>query len=319
MNVLIFCFLISFIASLLLGELLIPVLHKLKFGQYIKKDAPEAHKKKAGIPTMGGIIFISSSIITNLIFVKHITWENYICLFALISFGSIGLLDDGLKILRKQNEGLTAKQKMILLIIISIVFSFIGYSRNSIGSSIVIPFYGKTLDLGIYYVPFIVLYYISITNSVNLTDGLDGLCTSVTLIVMTFFILVSFALGYYSISIFCSTIAGSLLGFLRYNSFPAKIIMGDTGALALGGAIGIVGMVLKLPLIVIIVGGVYVLETLSDIIQITSYKLTRKRVFKMAPIHHSLELSGVHEAKIVSIFSILTTILCLLGYLTLLK
>jgi phospho-N-acetylmuramoyl-pentapeptide-transferase len=319
MNILIFCILSSFIISLLIGQLLIPALHRLKFGQYIKKEVPEAHKKKAGIPTMGGIIFISSSIITNFIFVKHITWENYICLFALIAFGSIGLLDDGLKIFRKQNEGLTSKQKMLLLIIVSIVFSFIGYSRNSIGSSIVIPFYGKILDLGIYYVPFIIFYYVSLTNSVNITDGLDGLCTSVTLIVMTFFILVSFALGYYSVSIFCSTLVGSLLGFLRYNSFPAKIIMGDTGSLALGGAIGIVGMVLKLPLIVIIVGGVYVLETLSDIIQITSYKLTRKRVFKMAPIHHSLELSGVHEAKIVSIFSILTTILCLLGYLALLK
>jgi phospho-N-acetylmuramoyl-pentapeptide-transferase len=317
MNVLIFCILISFIISLLLGQLLIPALHRLKFGQYIKEEAPENHKKKAGTPTMGGIIFILSTIITNFLFVKHISFENYICLFALISFGIIGLLDDGLKIFRKKNEGLTSRQKMLLLIIVSTIFSFIGYNTNSIGSAIIIPFWGRLFNLGIYYVPFIVLYYISITNSVNLTDGLDGLCTSVTLMVMTFFTLVSFALGYYSVSIFCAVIVGSLLGFLRYNSFPAKIIMGDTGALALGGAIGVVGMTLKLPLIVIIVGGIYVLETLSDIIQITVFKITGKRFFKMAPIHHSLELSGWHEAKIVSVFCIITTILCLLGFLAL--
>lgn len=317
MNVIIFCILISFVVSLLLGQLLIPILHKLKFGQYIREDSPESHKKKAGIPTMGGIIFILSSIITIFFFVKHMSFETYICLFAFISFGFIGLLDDGMKILHKKNEGLTARQKMLLLIIISLVFSFFGYRSSSIGSSIIIPFYGRILDLGIYYVPFIILYYISITNSVNLTDGLDGLCTSVTLMVMTFFILVSFALGYYSISLFCAVVVGSLLGFLRYNSFPARIIMGDTGALALGGAIGAVGMILKLPLIVIIVGGIYVLETLSDIIQITSYKLTGKRIFKMAPIHHSLELSGWHEAKIVSLFCIITTVLCLLGFLAL--
>ncbi len=317
MNAIIFYILISFIISLLLGKLLIPVLHKLKFGQYIREEGPESHKKKAGTPTMGGIIFIISSIITIFIIGNHISKESYICIFALISFGFIGLLDDSLKILRKKNEGLTSKQKMLLLIIVSLVFSFIGYKSNSIGSAIIIPFYGRMLDIGIYYIPFIILYYISLTNSVNLTDGLDGLCGSVTLLVMTFFIVISFAFGYYSVSIFCAAIAGSLLGFLRYNSFPAKIIMGDTGALALGGAIGAVGMILKLPLIVVIVGGIYVFEALSDIIQITSFRLTGKRIFKMAPIHHSLELSGWHEAKIVSVFCIITTALCLLGFLAL--
>lgn len=315
MNLLILCTLTSFVISLLLGKLFIPVLHRLKFGQYIKTEVPETHKKKAGTPTMGGLLFIASSIITNFLFIKHISLENYICIFALISFGIIGLLDDALKILRKKNEGLTARQKMFLLIIVSLLFSYIGY--NSIGTSIVIPFYGRVYDLGIYYVPFIMFYYISVTNSVNITDGLDGLCGSVTIMVITFFALVSFALGYYSLSIFCAALVGALLGFLRYNSFPARIIMGDTGALALGGAIGAVGMILKLPLIVVIVGGMFVLEVLSDIIQIASYKLTRKRVFKMAPIHHSLELSGWHEAKIVSTFCIITTILCLLGFLAL--
>lgn len=302
---------------MLLGQLLIPVLHKLKFGQYIREDGPESHRKKAGTPTMGGLIFILSSIITIFVFMRHINFETYIALMAMISFGAIGLLDDCLKIFRKQNEGLTARQKMTLLIIVSLFFAYLGYKNTSIGSSIIVPFYSRIFNLGIFYVPFIILYYISITNAVNITDGLDGLCTSVTLMVMTFFILVSYSFGYYSLSVFCGVVAGSLLGFLRYNAFPARIIMGDTGALALGGAIGAVSMILKLPLIIIVVGGIFVLEILSDVIQITSYKLTGKRVFKMAPFHHSLELSGWHEAKIVAVFSIITTILCLLGFLAL--
>jgi phospho-N-acetylmuramoyl-pentapeptide-transferase len=317
MSLIIICVLSSFIVSLILGQLLIPVLHKLKFGQHIREDGPESHKKKAGTPTMGGLIFITSSIITVFIFMKHITLETYLCLFSLISFGLIGLVDDSLKIFRKNNDGLSSKQKMLLLIFVSLIFSLLGYRSNLIGSSIIIPFYKKAFDLGVYYIPFIVFYYISITNSVNLTDGLDGLCTSVTLVVLTFFIMVSFSLGLYSISVFCAIIVGSLLGFLRYNSFPARIMMGDTGSLALGGLIATVAMILKLPLIIILVGGIFVLEALSDIIQVTYFKLTGKRVFKMAPIHHSFELSGWHEAKIVVTFCIITTVLCLIGFLAL--
>lgn len=318
MNLLIIYSLVSFIISLLLGHFLIPILHRLKFGQPIREEGPESHQKKAGTPTMGGLIFILSSIITIFVIGKHINKEIYICLLSLICFGFIGLLDDGLKIYRKKNEGLTVKQKMFLLLAAAAAFSFIGYRSGSIGSAILIPFYGRMLNLGIYYIPFMIFYYISLTNSVNLTDGLDGLCTSVTLMVMTFFTLISYSLGYYTLSIFCAVIVGSLLAFLRYNSFPARIIMGDTGALALGGAIGAAGMILKLPLIVILVGGIYVLEALSDLIQIFFYKFTGKRVFKMAPIHHSLELSGWHEAKVVSLFCIITTVLCLVGYLALL-
>lgn len=317
MKLIIFSGLVSFLVAIILGWLLIPVLHRLKFGQYIREDGPASHKKKAGTPTMGGLIFILSSIITIFGFMKHINNETYIALLALIAFGAIGLLDDCLKIFRKQNEGLSAKQKMALLIVVSAVFAYLGYSNTSIGSSIIVPFYRRVFDLGIFYIPFIIFFYISITNAVNITDGLDGLCTSVTLMVMTFFVLVSFTLGYYSISVFCGVLAGALLGFLRYNAFPARIIMGDTGALALGGAIGVVCMMLKLPLIIIIVGGVFVLEILSDVIQIASFKLTGKRVFKMAPFHHSLELSGWHETKIVTVFCILTTIFCLLGFVAL--
>jgi phospho-N-acetylmuramoyl-pentapeptide-transferase len=317
MTIIIFSILLSFFVSTLLGQLLIPVLHWLKVGQYIRGDGPASHQKKAGTPTMGGLIFILSSIITIFVFMKHINIETYIALLALVFFGGIGLLDDSMKIFRRQNEGLSVRQKMALLIIISSLFAYFGYNTISIGSSIIIPFYNKLFNLGILYIPFIIFYYISITNAVNITDGLDGLCTTVTLLVMTFFMLVSYAFGHYSLSVFCGALIGSLLGFLRYNAFPARIIMGDTGSLALGGAIGAVSMMLKLPLIIIIVGGIFVLEIASDVIQITSFKLTGKRVFKMAPFHHSLELSGWHEVKIVSMFCIVTTILCLLGFLAL--
>lgn len=317
MNIIIFCTLISFLISLILGQFLIPILHMLKFGQHIREDGPKSHLKKAGTLTMGGLIFILSSIITMFIFKKHINFQTYIAILALVSFGAIGFLDDFLKIFRKQNEGLTAKQKMALLIILSSFFAYLGYNTSSIGSSIIVPFYSEIFSLGIFYIPFIIFYYISITNAVNLTDGLDGLCTSVTLIVMIFFTIVSYAFGYYSLSIFCGIVVGSLLGFLKYNAFPAKIIMGDTGALALGGTIGAVSMILKLPLIILIVGGIFVFEILSDVIQITSFKLTGKRVFRMAPFHHSLEISGWHEAKIVALFSIITTMLCLVGFLAL--
>lgn len=317
MKLIIFSGLVSFLIAIILGWLLIPVLHRLKFGQYIREDGPASHKKKAGTPTMGGLIFILSSIITIFGSMKHINNETYIALLALVAFGAIGLLDDCLKIFRKQNKGLSAKQKMALLILVSSVFAYLGYSNDSIGSSIIVPFYRRSFELGIFYIPFIIFFYISITNAVNITDGLDGLCTSVTLMVMTFFILVSYSLGYYSISVFCGVLVGALLGFLKYNVFPARIIMGDTGSLALGGAIGVVCMMLKLPMIIIIVGVIFVLEILSVVIQITSFKLTGKRVFKMAPFHHSLELSGWHETKIVAVFCIITTILCLLGFVAL--
>lgn len=207
-------------------------------------------------------------------------------------------------------------QKMILLIFVSSIFAFYAYHNSSIGPSIIIPFTGRMFNLGILYIPFIIFYYVATTNAVNLTDGLDGLATSITLLVMAFFALLSFSMGYYSSAIFCGCVSGSLLGFLRYNSYPARIIMGDTGSIALGGIVATVAIILKNPLIVIIVGGIYVIETLSVIIQVISFKLTGKRIFKMAPIHHSFELSGWHEAKIVSVFSIITTILCLIAYLS---
>ena len=316
MSNIIFAVLLSFLISTIAGLIIIPSFSKLNLGQNIREEGPKNHSKKAGTPTFGGIIFIFSISIALPLTIKQLNKEVIIMLYALLSFGLIGLIDDTLKKIHKKNEGLTVKKKFILLLFVSTVFAFYGYNSTYIGSSIVIPFTGKILHLGWLYIPFIIFYYVATTNGVNLTDGLDGLATSVTLLIMAFFVLVSIGMGYYSLSIFCACVAGSLLGFLRYNSYPAKIIMGDTGSLALGGVVATAAMLLKNPLIILIVGGIYVLETLSVVLQIFSCRVLGKRIFKMAPIHHSFELSGWHEAKIVSIFSIITTILCLIGFLS---
>lgn len=316
MNNIIYAVLLSFLISLITGFLLIPLFNKFKLGQNIRKEGPQSHNKKAGTPTFGGIIFIFSTIITMSLFIKQCNKETMIVLCAFLAFGFIGFIDDVLKKIHKKNEGLNSKQKMILLLFVSSIFAFYAYGNSSIGSLILIPFTGRLFDFGVLYIPFIIFYYVSTTNAVNLTDGLDGLATSITLLVMTFFALVSFGMGYYSLAIFCGCVVGSLLGFLRYNSYPAKIIMGDTGSIALGGMVATVAVILRNPLIVIIVGGIYVIETLSVIIQVTSFKLSGKRIFKMSPIHHSFELSGWHETKIVSVFSIITTILCLIAFLS---
>ncbi|APF25802.1 phospho-N-acetylmuramoyl-pentapeptide-transferase [Clostridium sporogenes] len=316
MSTIIYAVLFSFLLSTITSLFLIPLFKKLNLGQSIKNGIPISHKKKAGTPTFGGIIFIFSSIITMLFMIKNYNKELLLVISSLIAFGLIGFIDDTLKKIHKKNEGLTSKGKMILLLFVSSIFAIYSYYNPSIGSIIMFPFTKKLFDLRILYIPFIIFYYVSTTNALNLTDGLDGLATSITLLVVTFFIFLSFGMGHYTLSISCGCIAGALLGFLRYNCYPAKIIMGDTGSLALGGAIATIAMILKNPFIVIIVGGIYVIEALSSLIQIVFFKLFGKRIFKMAPIHHSFELHGWHETKIVSVFSIITAILCLIGFLS---
>lgn len=313
MSLIIYSVLIAFFLSILQGPLLIPMLHKLKFGQNIRSEGPKSHLKKAGTPTMGGFIFMISTIITMLILVRHTNDEAMVALYCFISFGVIGLIDDMLKITRKKNEGLTSKQKMLLLVVVSGLIGY--YASIKIGTDIMVPFLNRNIDLGMWYVPFIIIYFAATTNSVNLTDGLDGLATCVTVVVMTFLALVSNMMFHSTLAIFCGALAGALLGFLKFNSYKAQIFMGDMGSLALGGAVAAVGMILKIPLLVIIVGGVYVMEALSVIIQVVVFKATGKRVFKMSPIHHHFELIGWHETKVVAIFSIITVILCLIGFL----
>ena len=304
---------IALITSLILGPIFIPILHKLKFGQNIRGEGPKSHLKKAGTPTMGGIIFFIAAAVTVLVMHYHFGSKVMILFYSLLAFGFIGFLDDMLKIIHKNNLGLRAAQKMILLLIFSVAFALYGYKY--IGTDLIIPIFNFNIDLRYLYIPFIVIYYAGVTNAVNLTDGLDGLATSVTIIVFTFFAICGYKMGYLEITVFSLTLIGALLGFLRYNAYPAKIFMGDTGSLALGGAIATLALMLKLELLLVVVGGIYVMETLSVIIQVTSFKLTGKRVFKMAPIHHHFEQLGWSEVKIVLTFAAITTVLCILGFI----
>ncbi|MGL5150781.1 MAG: phospho-N-acetylmuramoyl-pentapeptide-transferase [Clostridium sp.] len=309
-----FSFGVGVVIALILGPIFIPMLHKLKFGQNIRQDGPQSHLKKAGTPTMGGIIFILAVTLVMILKRYNIAEEGMIVLYSMIAFGFIGFLDDMLKIVKKENEGLKAYQKMILLLVFSTLLAFYGY--KVIGTELIIPFFGE-VNFGILYIPLIIIYYSAFTNAVNLTDGLDGLCTSVTVIVLTFFTLVAYRMGHYSVAVFSIGLIGALLGFLKFNAYPARVFMGDTGSLALGGALATIALILKGPWIFFLVGGIYVLETLSVVIQVTSFKLTGKRVFKMAPIHHHFEQIGWSETKIVIVFSVITTILCIIGFLAL--
>ena len=309
----IIAFVLSLGVSLLLGPLIIPMLHKLKFGQNIREEGPKNHLKKAGTPTIGGLIFITSTIVSMIIMRYKPTDEGMIAMYGMLAFGLIGFLDDMLKIIHKHNEGLTSKQKFLLQLLFSVIAAWYGYTV--IGTKISILFTNIQVNLGWLFIPFVMFYFVALTNAVNLTDGLDGLNTSVTIIVMIFFALVSFKTGHESVAVFSVALIGGLIGFLKYNKYPAKVFMGDTGSIALGGAISTILLILKNPLIIIIVGGIYVLETVSVIIQVTYYKKTKKRFFKMAPIHHHFEQLGWSEVKIVTVFSAVTAILCLVGFI----
>lgn len=306
---------LSLVIALVLGPIAIPALRRLKFGQNIRKEGPQSHMKKAGTPTIGGIIFIASTLIT--LVALRLKWNDdaMIILYSLIAFGFIGFLDDLLKIIKKDNEGLKAWQKMLLLLIFSGAIAYYGYLNLS--RSIIIPFIGKEVPLNILYIPFVIIVYAATTNAVNLTDGLDGLASTVSVLVLTFFAVGAFILGKPSVAVFCIALIGGLLGFLKYNAYPARIFMGDTGSLAIGGAIATIAIILEIPFILFIVGGIYVVEALSVILQVGSFKLTGKRIFKMAPLHHHFEQCGWSEVKIVTVFSIVTMILCIIGFVAL--
>lgn len=306
---------ISFIVASILGPIIIPLLHKLKFGQNIRQEGPKSHLKKAGTPTIGGLIFIFATIITMFVMVGNPTDEAMIALYSFVGFGFVGFLDDLLKIIKKKNEGLTSGQKMILLLVVSGFLTW--YAYKYIGTSINIPFLNGQINLGLFYIPFAMFYFAGVTNAVNLTDGLDGLATSVTVLVTTFLGIISYNLGHISLAIFCVALAGALLAFLRFNAFPARVFMGDTGSLALGGAVAMVALILKMPLILVLIGIIYVIETLSVILQVASFKLTGKRIFKMAPIHHHFEQLGWSETKVVSVFSIITVVFCFIAFASL--
>ena len=315
----------AFIISLCMGMILIPVLHKLKFGQEIREEGPKWHAKKSGTPTMGGLIFIAAIFAMSAIccvlglffgidmpadstYLK--TLVMLLCLSAV--YGVIGFIDDYIKVILKRNLGLTAKQKFLLQLVAAVGFVCWAVYGMDIATVVKIPFTSIELDFGIWFVPFAALVIIATVNSVNLTDGLDGLATCVTCLVALFFILFADKVANRAVALFASILLGSLMGFLMYNKFPAKVFMGDTGSLFLGGAVCGMAIVTEQPLALLIVGLVYVIESLSVILQVISFKTTGKRIFKMSPIHHHFEMCGWSETKIVITFTIVTAVLCLL-------
>jgi len=300
---------IAFTLSVILGPIVIPFLRRLKVGQTEREDGVKSHLKKAGTPTMGGLIILSSTVLTSLLYIKD--YPKIIpILFLTIAFGIIGFLDDYIKVVLKRSDGFMPKQKFTAQIVVTGIFAF--YLVNSGMDMSVITFIsGKDLDLGWLTIPILFVAVLGTVNGVNFTDGLDGLASSVTVLVATFFTVIAIGTGSGIEPITCAVV-GALLGFLLFNVHPAKVFMGDTGSLALGGFVVGTAYVLRLPLFLIIVGFVYVVEVLSVILQVGFFKITKgKRLFKMAPIHHHFELCGWAETKIVGVFSIITAILCL--------
>lgn len=305
--------LISFVLSLVLGPVVIPFLRKLKMGQTERVEGVQSHLKKAGTPTMGGVIILASVIITSLFYVKD-NPKIIPVLFLTVGFGLIGFLDDYLKVVMKRSDGLYPKQKMGLQIVVTAIFAYYIVKVAKIPLTLLIPFSdGKYLDLGIFAVPLLFVAVIGTVNGTNFTDGLDGLASSVTVLVATFFTVVAVGTKSGIEPITCAVV-GALMGFLLFNVYPASVFMGDTGSLALGGFVIGAAYMMQMPLFVIIVGLIYVVEVLSVMIQVTYFKVTGgKRFFKMAPIHHHFELCGWSETRVVAVFSIATAILSLIA------
>ena len=306
--------LIAFGISVVLSPLVIPFLKKLKFGQFVRDDGPESHLKKSGTPTMGGLIILCSIVATSLIYVKQYP-KILPILFVTLGFGLIGFLDDYIKVVMKRSLGLRAWQKMALQIIVTGIFCYYIMTQTDLGGRMLIPFWHEHyLNVGFWYAPLLFFVVLGTVNGANFTDGLDGLASSVTVLIATFFTVVAIGMKAGIEPITCATV-GALLGFLVYNVFPARVFMGDTGSLALGGFVAATAYMLEMPLFIPIVALIYLVEVLSVIIQVVSFKTTGKRPFKMAPIHHHFELSGWPETKVVSIFAIVTAVLCLIGFL----
>ena len=308
--------LISFAISLVLGPIVIPFLRRLKMGQTERELGVQSHLKKNGTPTMGGAIFLIATTVTSLFYIRDYPMIIPV-LFLTLGFGLIGFLDDYLKVVLKRSDGLLPWQKMALQIVVTAVFAFYLVNYSNVSLTMKIPFWsGHYLNLGWFAVPVLFFAVIGTVNGVNFTDGLDGLASSVTLIVAVFFTVVSLGMNSGVEPITCAVV-GSLMGFLLFNVYPAKVFMGDTGSLALGGFVASTAYMLKMPIFIVIIAFIYFIEVLSVIIQVVSFKLTGKRVFRMAPIHHHFELGGWPESKVVAIFSIVTAVLCVVGLLAL--
>ena len=305
---------LAIVISAAAGPILIPVLHRLKFGQEIRTVGPSWHKAKSGTPTMGGIIFILAAVAVTLLFARNT--KGIAMLAIALAFGAIGFVDDFIKVVMKRNLGLTALQKFLAQVFVAVVFVLAGMHFHLLHTSVVVPFLQLPLDLKWVYIPFAVFLMVGVPNAVNLTDGLDGLASSVTVVVSLFFTIAALGVHDAPVAVFAAVITGGCLGFLLFNAYPAKVFMGDTGSLFLGGAVVAMALMLDLGLVLVIVGGVYVVETLSVILQVTSFKLTGKRIFKMTPIHHHFEMCGWSERKIVLAAILASVVLAFIAWLS---
>lgn len=308
---------VSFLIVLFLGPVVIPLLRRLKVGQSIREEGPKSHFSKSGTPTMGGVLIILG-IVISISTSGYYTKEILAVSFFIIGFGVIGFIDDYIKVVLKRNLGLKAMQKIIGQLIFALLLALYGSRYSIYGTKLIIPFVNAYIDLGVLYLPFTVFVVLGIVNAVNLTDGLDGLNTGVTLIVMATFSLIANSLkstneAYQGLAIISAAVSGSCLGFLKHNAHPAKVFMGDTGSLALGGAVAAVAVLTNLILVIPIIGGIYFAEAVSVIMQVFYFKRTGKRIFKMAPLHHHFEMCGWKETKVVGVFWIVTVILAFIG------
>ncbi len=310
---------IAFILGAVLTPALIPMLRKLKFGQLIREDGPQGHLKKAGTPTMGGIAFLAAIVITGLLFVKK--YPNTLpVLLITLGFGLVGFADDFLKIKHKHNEGLTVKQKFLLQLVMTGIYCWYRMKNVADAAVIKLPFTDVTWDMKWLYIPFFIFVVLGTDNGVNLNDGLDGLCSSVTMIIALFLTALSALYGG-GLEPLTAAVAGALLGFLLFNTNPAKVFMGDTGALALGAFVSASFLELRQPLMILVAGFVYFIEVFSVMLQVGYFKYTKKkygqgrRIFRMSPIHHHFELGGWSEPRVVIVFTAVTIFLCAAAYL----
>ena len=313
----VFAIMIGFLAAIVFGLVLIPILRRKKIGQRISIYVGDTHKKKEGTPTMGGLIFVIPTVLATLLLLLtgkiEFTPNLLIILFVFVGYSFIGFLDDYLSLKKKNNEGLTTYQKLFLQLIVALVFFWL-YMQKGGETALIVSTLGIHIEMGWFYGVFLLFILIGASNAVNLTDGLDGLAGGLSAIAFIAFSLISLAVGFEEIGIFSFILTGALMGFLIFNTHPAKIFMGDTGSLALGGFVASTAYMLQMPIFIIIVGMIYLVEVLSVMIQVTYFKKTGgKRIFKMAPIHHHFELCGWSETRVVAVFSIITALLCLIA------
>lgn len=314
-QVILFTIIMGFLISVLLSPIFIPFLRRLKFGQSIREEGPKSHQKKSGTPTMGGVMIILSIIATTIVMTmkfSEVSMNMILLLFVTVGYGLLGFLDDYIKVVMKRNLGLTSKQKLIGQIVIALVFYAVYHFQGS-PTDIRIPGTELSFDFGWIYPVLVIFMLVGGSNAVNLTDGLDGLLSGTAAIAFGAFAILAWNQSQYDVAIFAVAVVGAVLGFLVFNAHPAKVFMGDTGSLALGGAIVTIAILTKLEILLVIIGGVFVIETLSVILQVISFKTTGKRIFKMSPLHHHYELVGWSEWRVVVTFWTAGLLLAVLG------